>query len=169
MLACLLAQPSIDVNVRDVDGSTALHAASDGGHEKACRLLLDRGANVSLANAYLDTPLHAAAKEGHLETARLLVAYGAEAAATNKFGVTPLEWARRTQRGEHWEEVCALLEKEGMEMHELAPGERAERKLRAAVRLQRQKMAAASSRSLPRGDGARRTPQRASTRSARRS
>ena len=57
--------------------------------------------------------------------------------ATNKFGATPLAYARRHEAA-GWEEVAAFLEGESRGMEQLQPGERALRKIRAAM-LEQQK------------------------------
>ena len=73
-----------DVDARDHDGSTALHAAAVGGHLGAARLLLDAAADPNSRTNCGDTSLHFASREGHLEVARLLVQRGADAAATTR-------------------------------------------------------------------------------------
>lgn len=68
----------VDVNATDVDGSTALLAASFKGHEDVVQFLLAHGADVILAQEKLGwTPLVAAAYGGHTSIARLLLAAGA--------------------------------------------------------------------------------------------
>lgn len=42
---------SIDVNIRDVDGWTPLHAAVHWGSKTACELLTDAGADFELKNS----------------------------------------------------------------------------------------------------------------------
>lgn len=108
-LGRLLKQKVVDVNAKDVDGSTALHAAVEGGSLAAASLLVAWRADTRATNNYGDTPLHAAATLGGLKLARLLLANGAEASAKNRFGATALDLARRHQSGDEWEAVEALL------------------------------------------------------------
>jgi hypothetical protein len=61
----------------EVFQTTALHAAAVHGRPEAVRLLLDAGADPSLANGDGATPLIQAAGTGHPEVVRLLLARGA--------------------------------------------------------------------------------------------
>eukprot|EP00966_Prymnesium_polylepis_P317876 7343212-Prymnesium_polylepis.1 len=120
-LTLLLECYALEVDARDHDGSTALHAAAEGGHTEALSILLERGASVDVRANYDDTALHFAAREGHLAVARLLVERGADARATNRFGATALDYARRGKNDE-WEAVCKLLEEGVAPPHEVEEG-----------------------------------------------
>ena len=67
----------VDVNVRDRDGSTALHNAAVGGCADTVRLLLERGARPDIANRRGCTALMLAERHKHAEIARLLRQAGA--------------------------------------------------------------------------------------------
>ena len=108
-LGSLLKQRVVDVDAKDVDGSTALHAAVEGGALAAASLLVAWRADTRATNNYGDTPLHAAATLGSLKLSRLLLANGAEARAKNRFGATALDQARRHQSGGEWAALEALL------------------------------------------------------------
>jgi ankyrin repeat protein len=93
------ADPNASVPVRMQSGeavhSTALCAAAARGRLEAARLLLDGGADPSLAagDGSLEhgvTPLMAAALHGQLEAARLLLERGADPSLTSSNGLTPL-------------------------------------------------------------------------------
>jgi ankyrin repeat protein len=76
------ADPNASVAVGTGPGSrviqaTALVVAAVAGRLEAARLLLEGGADPSLADGDGGTPLIAAADEGHLEVLRLLLARGA--------------------------------------------------------------------------------------------
>ena len=98
-----------EVDARDWDGTTALHASAQAGHAEATLLLLERGADANVRNNYDDTPLHAAASEGRLATAELLVSRGADVHAVDKFGRTPRDHATKSQEGE-WQAVVSFLD-----------------------------------------------------------
>ena len=73
---------------------TALCMAAVHGHLEAARLLLDGGADPSLANSGGGTPLMVAAGEGQLEVLRLLLGRGAAVDAVDPGdGTTAFHWA----------------------------------------------------------------------------
>lgn len=88
MLEFLLARPVVVDRVR-FDGSTVLVDALRGGSVECTRLLLEHGANPSIADHAQCTPLHFASTD--VELLKLLVQYGADP----KAGVvgTPLFYA----------------------------------------------------------------------------
>lgn len=49
-ICSLLLQAGADPNAQDVDEWTPLHAAAHWGHEEACKLLADYGADFTLRN-----------------------------------------------------------------------------------------------------------------------
>jgi ankyrin repeat protein len=71
------------VTAQDNDGSTPLHFAVWVGNLDPARLLVDHGADVTLAAQDIQgsTPLHRAVKEGSVDLARLLVMHGADVSA----------------------------------------------------------------------------------------
>ena len=52
-----LLQLEFDVNAKDVDGWTPLHAAAHWGQKDACELLADHGANFSARNKMVSGPV----------------------------------------------------------------------------------------------------------------
>lgn len=56
VISTLLQIPNIDVNFRDVDGWTPLHAAVHWGSKTACELLTDAGADFDIKNNNGQTP-----------------------------------------------------------------------------------------------------------------
>jgi hypothetical protein len=83
-----------DVDSRKfAEGSTPLHLASQEGHVKAARFLVEHGADAAAQDRGGWTPLHHASSHGHLDVARLLLEHGADAAAQTRGGWTPLHHA----------------------------------------------------------------------------
>ena len=72
---------NMDVNSKDENGYTALHAASSYGHLKLVELLLEKyKANVNITDSDGDTPLH---YSNDVETANILIKYGADPTIRN--------------------------------------------------------------------------------------
>jgi len=67
--------------------------AAWNGHLDICRLLIDKGAQVTVKNEYGWTPLHFAADRGHVEIVRLLCDHGADVEARINIGSRPLHFA----------------------------------------------------------------------------
>jgi ankyrin repeat protein len=72
----LLLEHGVDVNVRAVRGSTALHRASANGTLEIVRMLLEHGANVETENDLGETAHRLASAFGHHEVMKLLTEYG---------------------------------------------------------------------------------------------
>ena len=62
----LLSRGTFDVDQGDPNGSTPLMFASTKGHVRVVRALLNKGANVEIAEDGGAAPLHGATKAGHL-------------------------------------------------------------------------------------------------------
>ncbi|RYP81635.1 hypothetical protein DL770_005843 [Monosporascus sp. CRB-9-2] len=113
-----LLETGADVHARDKDGRTALSCAAERGHEavvqlllkssqtslrwavetgdvEVVKMLLDRGADVAVANKDGWTPLIAASSKGHVDVVRLLLATTGVNAdlKDSESGQTPLSWA----------------------------------------------------------------------------
>lgn len=89
----LLKQPSIELDIPDKFGQTALLRAADAGHTKCIRMLLDKGACVKHADSEGRTALSLAAMKGHKVVAKLLLKNKAKINAQDKKGNTPLALA----------------------------------------------------------------------------
>ena len=103
------AEPEL-VTAWSPDGFTALHLAAFFGQEDAAKILVERGAEVSLvarnANIHV-TPLHSAAAGSHPGIVKLLLEHGADPNASQDGGFTPLHSAAAN---DDRESVEALLE-----------------------------------------------------------
>ena len=81
--------PLIDERSRG-QGAIALSAAVAQNHVEVVRLLLDRGADVNVANNDGETPLHCASRLSYTDMVMLLLAEGADVNVANNDGSTPL-------------------------------------------------------------------------------
>jgi ankyrin repeat protein len=81
------------LDVTNNRGRTPLHLATDNNHIEIVRILLDSGADPSLANDGGWTALHIAADKGHEDIVDLLLRRGVDINAETKLGETPLHWA----------------------------------------------------------------------------
>ncbi|KAF9574407.1 hypothetical protein EC968_006567 [Mortierella alpina] len=76
VLRYLLALPSIDVDIQDDEGETALYQAAAAGSTECVQLLLHAGASATLGNEESITPLIIASYNGFVSICRLLIAIG---------------------------------------------------------------------------------------------
>jgi hypothetical protein len=93
----LLSIRNINVNLKDVYGSTPLHWAALNGHIEITRLLLQNGADVDAKSNGGSTPLNYAARNGHVDILHLLVENGANLEAQSNYGWRALH--RAADRG----------------------------------------------------------------------
>ncbi len=111
-IASLLLESGADVNSRDKDGSTSLHAAASCGNLEMARLLLTQPKiKVEQKNKAGQTPLHLAAEHGSKEMIKALLAAGAAVNGLDAANRTPLHYhlgARQRRK-----EVVDLLLSEG--------------------------------------------------------
>jgi len=91
-LDVLIATPSLDVNLLNTAGESALMLAAIKGQFEWCERLLQRGAKVNQPGW---TPLHYAASGPNPRIVELLLAQGAEVDARSPNGSTPLMMAAR--------------------------------------------------------------------------
>lgn len=98
---------TVNINQGDPTGCTPLHFAATLGFSRVVKLLLNKGANVSIPNDEGFTALISSAQQGHLVVCKMLVGAGADIEAANDQGSTPLYLA--ATRG-HREIVEALIE-----------------------------------------------------------
>ncbi|GLI63388.1 hypothetical protein VaNZ11_006343, partial [Volvox africanus] len=92
-LLCLAPSSSVDVNARDSEGFTPLHAAATRGSAAIVARLLRAGADSNIASAEGLLPLHAAASGGHLDVVELLLDAGSLVSYKSSSGATPLHQA----------------------------------------------------------------------------
>ncbi|XP_047231430.1 cyclin-dependent kinase 4 inhibitor C isoform X3 [Girardinichthys multiradiatus] len=96
-----LLEAGADPNVRDmILKLTVTHDAAREGFLETVRVLVDRGADVNLADENGNLPLHLAAKEGHLEVVKLLLELTEDPQKTNDLGHSALKLARDAKHEE---------------------------------------------------------------------
>ena len=63
----LLIKKEIDLNLKDINGRTALHYYFMNGNLEICHLLIDYGIKIEINEEENRSPLHISSKKGHLE------------------------------------------------------------------------------------------------------
>uniref|UniRef100_A0A8C1QZG0 CARD domain-containing protein n=1 Tax=Cyprinus carpio TaxID=7962 RepID=A0A8C1QZG0_CYPCA len=102
-----LLREGAKLNLKDREGRTALHRASERGHTAVALALAKAGADIHATDHTSKTPLHLAAQNGHETLMALLLRVGAQINSVTQDGFTPLHLA--SQSG-HTEAVAQLLE-----------------------------------------------------------
>ncbi|KAM0706916.1 hypothetical protein Q7P35_006246 [Cladosporium inversicolor] len=82
-----------DINDRDIDGLTAIHAAASVGSTACVRLLISHNANVGLESKDGRKALHLAAQNGHKDTVETLIEFGANLNDGDSHARTPFWFA----------------------------------------------------------------------------
>ena len=88
-----LIRRGVSVNRRDDLGQTAVYFAARAGVEEKVTILLEAGADTTIATRDGDTPLIVAPYKGSAGLIQLLLSAGASPRAANKHGETALYWA----------------------------------------------------------------------------
>ena len=86
-----------DVNVKNNNGQSLLHAAVRGDNKNLLEILLAMGANVNVQDNAGDTPLHWALRDPNIDVVQLLINNRANVNIQNNKGQTPLHilvWPR---------------------------------------------------------------------------
>jgi uncharacterized protein len=91
-----LIQKKADVNVPQVDGTTALHWAAHKGNLPMAEILIKAGANVKAANRFGATPVESAAVNGNGPMMEMFLKAGADANKVLTGGETLLMISART-------------------------------------------------------------------------
>jgi ankyrin repeat protein len=89
-----LGEKGADINLRDLNGETALHWAAREGSVGGVQWLVVNGAVVNSPSEIGHTPLHVATENGHEQACRILLESGADCEQhTNTTRSTPLHYA----------------------------------------------------------------------------
>jgi ankyrin repeat protein len=83
----------VDINVRGAQMRTPLHRSVGKGNNDVVKLLVDKGADLSMVDSGGLSPLHWAALFGLVQSAELIVVGGAHLDMQSKSGETPLHLA----------------------------------------------------------------------------
>ena len=83
----------VDVNARDFQGFTALHAAAYCGQSVCTSLLIEKGANVNVLDEAGFPPIFRAVEKGHTDCTSALIQCGVSIQTTNTDGQSLLHWA----------------------------------------------------------------------------
>jgi len=96
----LCVDAGVDLGLRNENGGSLLHSASQGGSTEVVGSLLAEGFDPGERDRYGREPLHYAAEMGHQKVARLLLDHGAEIDARSLGGETPFNTAQWVDRPE---------------------------------------------------------------------
>eukprot|EP00249_Psilotum_nudum_P029227 c39701_g1_i1 orf=79-825(+) len=107
-----LEASEVAMNSGDEEGWTPLHSAVSSGLWAVVEILLQAGADVSIANKGGRTALHYAASKGHVQIAQTLIEHGAKINSKDKVGCTPFH--RAASAGHVG--MCELLLEEGADV-----------------------------------------------------
>uniref|UniRef100_A0A674N6Z9 Euchromatic histone-lysine N-methyltransferase 2 n=1 Tax=Takifugu rubripes TaxID=31033 RepID=A0A674N6Z9_TAKRU len=91
----LLETGQVDVNAQDSGGWTPIIWAAEHKHLDVIKVLLNRGADVNIADKELNVCLHWAAYAGSVDIAELVLNAGCSLSSVNTHGDTPLHIASR--------------------------------------------------------------------------
>ncbi|OQV07153.1 Ankyrin repeat-containing protein [Cladophialophora immunda] len=112
LLKILIAanQHNLQLDARNMYGSTALHEAAFFGHQEVAKILVENGANLLDTNYGQSTPIFLAVSYGQLEMVKLLLRYGRDQLdCPGPKGFTALHKA--VEQGD--EEMVTILLQEG--------------------------------------------------------
>ncbi|KAL5108254.1 Ankyrin repeat and KH domain-containing protein 1 [Taenia crassiceps] len=105
-IVCLMLHNANATEDRSRELYAALAAAATGNFVQIAQKLLDYGACVNYADAFILSPLHSAALAGSREVTKLLLSYGANLEDFDNNGYTPLMEAAKAG---HEEMIITLL------------------------------------------------------------
>ena len=93
----MLIEAGANVNIRNIDGNTALMKEVEAGYEWAVTLLIEAGTDIEIKNNTGETALILAAKDrngmGQPKSIEALIDAGAEVNVKDNLGRTPIIWA----------------------------------------------------------------------------
>lgn len=87
-ILALLEEPTVNIDVQDASGYTALYSATMYGKGDAVACCIKEGATIDMENNNGVTPLMAAARDGFTEIVKMLLEAGADHFQVDEFGRT---------------------------------------------------------------------------------
>ncbi|KAF8264628.1 hypothetical protein EI94DRAFT_1738011 [Lactarius quietus] len=112
-VANLLLTHGAVVDIRDEEGWTPLHVASDSGSVDIVRWLLNHGAEAGAQNGLRWTPLHMAARAACAEAAQVLLEHNVDTNSQTDKGTTPLHWLFFSSSNKRIVDIVQLLLEHG--------------------------------------------------------
>jgi len=112
----ILKNGTIDANLREPGGRTALMQAALAGLDEVVQDLLERGADVNAKSQEEQTALMLAADAGDVDLVKLLLTKGADTKAKDRDEWTALQYAKMRvtgtegERKKAYEEIVTVLE-----------------------------------------------------------
>ena len=97
---------------------TALQQAATKGHQSVCKLLVDAGAHLNVADKDGNTALHLAINNKHYDLAKFLVSCGADIGIKNKSGDNILSLLTRFGENQLKQEFIQIFENSSMKQTE---------------------------------------------------
>lgn len=96
VIARYLLEKNADPDIKDENGSTALHISANSGNLELVKLLLqNETSSINAGAEWGNTPLHLACERGHPEVVKVLLENGADIEARNALKRTPIIGAGR--------------------------------------------------------------------------
>ena len=86
-----LLKKGVDVNARDNDDFTALHAAIESENIEIIKMLLEAGADINAKNKFGNSPLMICNLATNKDVFEVLISNGADISQKNNYGVSALD------------------------------------------------------------------------------
>ena len=92
-----LINKNIDINIKDINGKTALHYCAEFSNIKIAKLILEKRINVNAKDVYGNNSLWTAVfnARGDYDLVKLLLAYNIDKNNTNVNGKRPVDFAKQ--------------------------------------------------------------------------
>ena len=94
-----LLERGAQINIQDVNGTSALMLSCFTGKKEVASILLEHGADVNLQNTFRMTALIMGVYNGHMEIVELLMRYGADVNTMTSNGMTALKLSKDNDHG----------------------------------------------------------------------
>ncbi len=96
-LTRLINSNTVNLDLQDNHGNTALHLLiAKAENPELIESIIEKGADINIANTFGDTPLHMAIRQNDFEVAEALISAQAKVDLPNMFGVTARQLLQKT-------------------------------------------------------------------------